>query len=177
MNRALLSVFVFLTLFPVATSAETLAGRVISISDGDTITVLDVERVQHRIRLSGIDAPEKRQPFGERSKQHLASLVFAKDVEVEWHKRDRYQRIVGKVLVAPPNGPCSVDSCPKTLDTSLSQVVAGLAWHYKKYAHEQSRGDQVRYASAEAEAKEIGIGLWQDRKPTTPWEWRHGHPQ
>lgn len=79
--------------------AETLTGRVVGISDGDTVTVLDVQKVQHKIRLAGIDAPEKTQPFGNRSKESLSELAFDKTVTVETDKRDRYGREVGKVLV------------------------------------------------------------------------------
>jgi endonuclease YncB( thermonuclease family) len=80
-------------------AAETLAGRVVAIADGDTLTILDSSNEQHRIRLSGIDAPEKKQPFGSRAKQNLSSLAFGKDALVEWSKLDRYERIVGKVTV------------------------------------------------------------------------------
>ena len=73
----------------------------VSVADGDTITVLDASKVQYKIRLSGIDAPEKAQPFGDRSKQNLARMVFNKDVSIEWSKQDRYGRIVGKVMVQP----------------------------------------------------------------------------
>src|SRR5262245_12419994 len=90
--------FAVLLLLFVATSAtaDTLTGRVVAVADGDTITVLDASHVQHKIRLAGIDSPEKAQPFGQRSKQNLSALVYRKDVTVEWSKRDRYGRIVGK---------------------------------------------------------------------------------
>ena len=91
----------------------------VGIADGDTVTVLDAQKVQHKIRLAGIDAPEKAQPFGQRSKGALSMLVFGKDVDVEWSKRDRYRRIVGKVLVTDPT--CQ-RQCPKTLDAGLAQV-------------------------------------------------------
>jgi endonuclease YncB( thermonuclease family) len=81
--------------------ADTLLGRVVGVADGDTITVLDADRQQHKIRLQGIDAPEKAQPFGQRSKENLSRLVFNKEVRVEWKKRDRHKRIVGKVWVQP----------------------------------------------------------------------------
>lgn len=79
--------------------AETLSGYVVGIADGDTVTVLDANRQEHKIRLAGIDAPEKAQPFGDRSKQNLAALVFNKNVIVEWDKQDRYGRTVGKILI------------------------------------------------------------------------------
>lgn len=104
--------FLLLVLLAGSVHAETLTGRVIGIADGDTITVLDANRQQHKIRLQGIDAPEKAQPFGERSKQSLSQMVFGKDVRVEWDKRDRYDRIVGKVWVQPADCP----RCGLTLD-------------------------------------------------------------
>ena len=140
--------------------AVQLTGRVVSIADGDTITVLDTANQQHKIRLAGIDAPEKKQPYGQRSKLHLASQVFNRQVTVEWDKTDRYQRIVGKVLV---NGS----------DAKLEQLRAGMAWWYEKYRKEQSPADQRRYRDAEQLARQQKVGLWQDLDPTPPWDWRH----
>lgn len=139
----------------------TLSGKVIGISDGDTIDVLDSSKITHRIRLAGIDAPEKAQPFGQRSKEHLSESVFGKQVEVQGGKTDKYGRTVGKILV---NG----------LDANLEQIRAGLAWHYKQYASEQSVSDRALYASAEENARGLHSGLWHDAKPMPPWEWRHG---
>ena len=96
----------------------TVDGQVVGVTDGDTITVLDGQRTQHKVRLAGIDAPEKAQAFGQRSKEHLSSLVFGRQVKVETEKQDRYGRTVGKVLV-------------EGRDANLAMVVAGLAWHYK----------------------------------------------
>ncbi len=140
-------------------AAYTLTGKVIGVADGDTITVLDESKTQHKIRLAGIDAPEKKQPFGERSKQSLSTMVFQKFITVEWSKRDRYGRVVGKVMV---NGQ----------DVGLAQVSAGFAWHYKAYEREQSRADKDTYAQAEDEARSDRRGLWRDTKPTPPWEFR-----
>jgi len=148
--------------------ADTLLGVVIGVSDGDTITVLDAERQQHKVRLGGIDAPEKAQPFGQRSKENLSRLVFKKEVAVDWTKRDRYQRIVGKVMVQPSDCP----TCPKTLDAGHAQLSVGLAWWYRKYAKEQSPEDRGRYESEEQEARARRVGLWQDPDPVPPWEWR-----
>ena len=156
----------------VGASAETLSGKVVGVSDGDTITVLDVNREQYKIRVSGIDAPEKAQPFGQRSKASLSSLVFGKEVDVVWTKRDRYQRIVGKVMVADPS--CHTNRCPKTLDAGYTQVTLGMAWWYKKYAKVQSRDDAQRYEVAEQKAHARRIGLWSDGQPTPPWDWRKG---
>ena len=152
----------------IGASAETLTGRVVSVADGDTITVLDANREQHKIRLGGIDAPEKAQPFGQRSKESLSAMVFGKEVDVQWNKRDRYQRIVGKVWVQPVSCP----TCPKTLDAGLAQLTLGLAWWYQKYAKEQSPEDAGRYEFAEQEARAKRAGLWGDGQPIPPWDWR-----
>ena len=80
--------------------ADTLLGKVINVADGDSITVLDDTNTQHKIRLTSIDAPEKRQAFGNVSKQSLADMVAGQSVTVEWVKTDRYGRKMGKVLLA-----------------------------------------------------------------------------
>jgi micrococcal nuclease len=141
--------------------ADGLRGKVIGVKDGDTVVVLDAEKRSHDIRLAGIDAPEKAQPFGNRSKEHLSNLVFGKQVEVQSDKTDKYGRTVGKVLI---NG----------RDANLEQIRAGFAWHYKEYAKEQSPFDRSSYANAEASARNAKSGLWADPKPMPPWEWRHG---
>jgi len=155
-----------------ATHAATLTGTVVSIADGDTITVLDANREQHKIRLAGIDSPEKAQPFGQRAKQSMSSLVFGKEVDVQWNKRDRYRRIIGKVMVAAPS--CRPTHCPKTLDAGLAQLTVGLAWWYRKYAKDQSPEDAGRYEFAEQEARAKRAGLWADGHPIPPWDWRKG---
>lgn len=150
--------------------AGTLTGTVVAIADGDTITVLDEDKHQHRIRVAGIDAPEKRQPFGERAKQHLASLVFGKQVAVTWDKQDRYGRTVGKIAVGTADAACR--GCTDTLDAGLALIAAGLAWHYKHYQSEQSPEDRGRYAAEESVARQEQRGLWREPAPTPPWEWR-----
>lgn len=159
-----------------ASMSASLSGKVVGVSDGDTVTLLDADHKQHKIRVSGIDAPEKAQAFGERSKQHLALLVHAKEVEVQWNKRDRYGRIVGKVLVAEVT--CKAPACPKTVDAGLRQINLGLAWWYRDYAKEQSNEDAQRYRLAEEDARTRGVGLWASgAAPTPPWEWRREKKQ
>ena len=159
-----------LLMFSIGALAETLTGTVVGVADGDTITVLDANHEQHKIRLAGIDAPEKAQPFGQRSKENLSRLVFSKDVRVEWEKRDKYKRIVGTVWVQPVSCP----TCPKTLDAGLAQLTVGLAWWYRKYAKEQSPEAAGRYEFAEQEARAKRVGLWADGQPIPPWDWRKG---
>ena len=151
-----------------AAQAATLEGRVVRVADGDTLTVLDSQKRQYTIRINGVDAPEKGQPFGDRSRQNLAHYVAGKDVRVDWHKKDQYGRLVGQIWVAPPDCP----TCPKTLDVGLAQVRDGLAWHYKRFELEQTPKDRVRYGKAEHEARSKRVGLWQDKEPVAPWEWR-----
>jgi len=153
--------------------AGDLAGRVVGIADGDTITVLDDDKVQHRVRIAGIDAPERGQAGGQRSKKSLSALVYEQPVRIEWQKRDRYDRIVGKVWVAPPESPCrGRTDCPMTLDAGLAQIAMGRAWWFRKYAAEQTPEDRRRYESAEQEARGRRLGLWRDGNPVPPWDWR-----
>lgn len=138
--------------------AATLTGRVVKVSDGDTITVLE-GTTQHKIRLMGIDAPEKAQPFGNRSKQALANNIAGKTVEVEYNKKDRYQRIIGKVTYMG-------------YDINLRQIELGMAWHYKQYEREQDVEDRSKYAHAEYLAQRDKVGLWSQGQAMAPWEWR-----
>ena len=130
-----------------------------AILDGDTITVLR-DRQERRVRIAGIDALEMRQAFGQRSKEAMSDCAFAKDVEVQWSKKDGYGRTIGKVLSGD-------------VDCGLRQIKLGMAWHYKAYAKEQARADRESYAAKENEAKADRRGLWSDASPTPPWEIRH----
>lgn len=144
----------------VAAAQDVVFGRVVGIADGDTITVLDAGRTQHRVRIAGIDAPERGQPGGQRSKESLSALVYDQPVRVESQKRDRFDRLVGKVRVASPDSPCrGKPDCPMTLDVGLAQIVSGRAWWIRGYASEQSPADRGRYESAEAEARRRKAGL------------------
>ena len=149
-------------------------GRVVKVADGDTITILSpVGRVapnaphgcmagaapradrptQHKIRLHGIDAPEKSQAFGQKAKQYLSSLVFGKDVIVKVRDTDRYGRTVGKVFI-------------DGRDINLEMLKAGYAWHYKHYDKSPD------YAAAESEARAAKRGLWSDPHPINPYDFR-----
>jgi endonuclease YncB( thermonuclease family) len=159
MKRYRPATFLVLFLAFLTTHADTLKGRVVRVIDGDTIVVLDAGKVQHKIRLQGIDAPERKQAFGTKSKENLSDLVAGKSVVVDYSKYDRYQRILGKVLV---NGQ----------DVNLEQVEDGMAWHYKKYQGEQSASDRIKYSDAEREARMRKLGLWHDPNPDPPWDYR-----
>lgn len=139
--------------------AATISGKVVSVADGDTITVLDDSNTQHKIRLAGIDAPEKKQPFGNVSKQSLSELVYGKQVSVDYNKQDRYGRTVGKVII-------------DGIDVNLEQVKRGLAWFYKKYQNEQPLKDRLDYLQAQEDAEKTKVGLWVDSDPIAPWDFR-----
>ena len=109
--------------------------------------------------MQGIDAPERGQAFGTKSKEHISDLVAGQIVTVEYHDLDRYRRILGKVLL-------------KGEDVNLEQVSSGMAWHYKKYQREQSATDRIRYSDAEREARKQKLGLWHDPHPVPPWDYR-----
>lgn len=138
-----------------------IAGRVVSIGDGDTVTLLDASRQQHKIRIAGIDAPEKAQPFGQRAKANLATLAFDRMVSADFRKADRYGR---EICVIQAEG----------VDVGLEQVRAGMAWWYRQYARVQTPGERTAYERAEFEAKTQRRGLWADKNPVEPWEWRRG---
>lgn len=139
--------------------AATLQGKVVSVADGDTITVLDSQKTQHKIRLQGIDAPERAQAFGNKSKQSLHEMVHGKQVTVDYQKKDKYGRVVGKILL-------------NNTDVCLEQLKRGMAWHYKQYANEQPKEDRETYSLAEQQAKTELKGLWKDKQPIPPWEFR-----
>lgn len=135
--------------------AQTLTGKVISIKDGDTIEML-VDNKPVKIRLRGIDCPEKKQPFGNNARQFTSDLCFGKIVKAEQLSKDRYKRIVAKIIL--PSGNL----------LNLQLLKAGLAWHYTKY---DRSGD---FASAEKEAKSQRRGIWSMKDPIAPWSWRKG---
>lgn len=129
-----------------------LAGRVVAVHDGDTITVLVAGR-DIRVRLAGIDAPERGQPFRNASRNALEAQVAGREVRVVERGRDGYGRVLGKVYVGP-------------IDVNAEQVRAGYAWVYRRFAQDPA------LLALEAEAKAAQRGLWRDRKPVPPWTWR-----
>lgn len=137
----------------VAAEPTVLNGKVVAVSDGDTLRVLDASGTQHVVRLRGIDAPETRQAFGTKARERLAKLTMGKAVTVEVHDRDRFGRSVGVVEVAGEN-------------VNERLVADGMAWHYARF--DKSR----ELAAAQREAKAAKRGLWADGDPVPPWEWR-----
>lgn len=149
---------IFALFFSGLASAETIIGRVVGVADGDTITILTPENEQVKIRLAQIDAPEKKQPWGDRSKQSLSDLVFDKEVEVETETKDRYGRTVGQVLL-------------DGVDINLEQIKRGMAWAYEQYVKDGN------YFREERRARGNKIGLWSESLRTAPWVWRHDGSQ
>ena len=139
----------------ISPSSSDLVGRVVKVSDGDTITVLDASKAQHKIRLQGIDAPEKSQAYGDAAQRYLAGLVAGQEVRVAWNKRDKYNRILGTVYI-------------KRTEVNLAILRAGYAWHYKKF------DSTPAYAQAESEARAARRGLWAGLDPIPPEQVRHG---
>lgn len=136
----------------VSLQAEVMAGKVVAIADGDTVTVL-VGREQVKVRLDGIDAPEKGQAYGERAREALAGMVMGKAVEVRWKTKDRYGRVMGRIAVG-------------RVDVGGEMLRQGLAWWFRKYSKDAG------YARLEEEAREARRGLWAEAEPAPPWEWR-----
>jgi endonuclease YncB( thermonuclease family) len=159
-DRFIFTVIILLISLPTVALADFLdcPCKVVKVTYGDTVHVLDQSNTKHKIRLGGIDAPEKKQTFGKRSTQNLSSLIAGKSVEVEYNKRDRYGRIVGKLI-------------KDGQDINLLQIKHGYAWHYKQYQKDQSKLDRALYSSAEVEARAKTIGLWA-APAVPPWDYR-----
>ena len=135
-------------------NTNSVSGRVISVADGDTITIIGDGNAQYKIRLNAIDAPEKSQAFGQKSKQQLSNYVFGKDITVTWKSKDKYGRVLGTVFVGGK-------------DINLQMVRDGYAHHYKRFDNSPA------YAAAEIEARQNRRGLWADPNPISPEDYRH----
>lgn len=140
-----------------AESAVSFQARVVGVTDGDSLTVLDEHNQQHRVRLAEIDAPERGQPWGDRSRQSLAGLVFGKTVSVQQTDTDRYGRVVARVF-------------SDGQDVNRTMVEQGSAWAYRQYLTDET------LIATEARARRERIGLWSmsDAQTVAPWEWRQG---
>lgn len=152
------AIFVLSLLFCIFCSIDCMAQkfqvRVVKISDGDTFVGLNRDNLQIKFRIWGIDAPEKKQAFGTKSKEYLSSLIFGKTITVDVQKQDGWGRYVAYVYT------------PENKDVSLEMLKAGMAWHFVKY--DQS----PEYGAAEAESRNKKAGLWSDPHRIAPWEFR-----
>lgn len=133
--------------------SQAFEGKVVSISDGDTISVMH-EGAPVKIRLNGIDSPESGQAFGTKARQFVSELAFGQTVTVHEHGKDKYGRVIGEIVL--PDG--------RSLNQEM--VRAGFAWWYKEYS-----GDEELEA-LELEARAAQKGLWSESSPVPPWEWR-----
>ncbi len=158
LNLSRLSIFTAFLLLAIAVPSIGMAwsGKVVSVSDGDTIKVLHDGKVE-KIRLYGIDTPEKAQDFGQKAKALTSSLVAGRNVEVQQKDVDRYGRIVGLVTIDGRN---------------LNELIVrnGYAWVYRQYCQEKFCADWIK---TEATAKQLKKGMWSDPHIIPPWEWRH----
>jgi len=145
--------------FSAHADADVITGRVVAVADGDTVTVRDASHRDYKVRLSGIDAPEKAQPFGVAAKKSLSGLVYGKEVTVNLIRHSHYPHVVGKVLV-------------HGVDVNLVQIKRGMAWFFKHYQNEHPTEDSARYMQAQDAAENKRLGLWADKNPTPPWEFR-----
>lgn len=136
-----------------------LPGRVVRVTDGDTVTLQDEHQTLHKIRLAGIDAPESKMPYGQTATLFLTALLLAKEVTAVTYKQDRYGRTIATLMLGAQ-------------DVNLAMIQAGLAWHYKRYAKEQPAVEARAYVQAEDLARAQHLALWQDSNPTAPWDWR-----
>lgn len=144
---------------------------VVGVTDGDTLKARCGKPGAYRqlkVRLTGIDTPERQQPYGKRARTVLSDYTYRKQADLVCNAIDQYKRLLCKVMVAPQSAPAG----PKTLDAGLALITVGLGWWYKAYAHEQSPQERGQYEFAEFEARAKRAGLWADPKPVPPWEWR-----
>lgn len=144
---------VLFAVWPFFAGAAELAGRVVHVSDGDTLTLLTADKRQTRVRLSDIDTPEKRQAFGRKAKAALSEMVAGQSVIVQVRTVDRYKRTVGRVFM-------------DDLDINAELVRLGMAWVYRRYSNDAA------LIELETQARESARGLWSDPNPTPPWTWR-----
>ena len=135
--------------------SKTLKGKIVRVSDGDTIVLLDSTNTQHRIRLDGIDCPEKGQPFGRKATDFAKELTLGKTIVVEWEKKDRYNRILGVVYA-------------DNINVNKELLKNGLAWHYKHFNNDQELAD------LEQQAKDKKLNIWSEKNPIEPYKWRKG---
>lgn len=148
----MINIFLFLCFISVSYS-QIIEGEVIKIKDGDTIEILLEGNQPITIRLNGIDAPEKKQAFGQKSKEKLSEMIFGKIVKVDCNGKDRYGRVIGDIYL-------------DELNINEEMVQSGFAWHYKKYSKSSI------LAEYEDEARSNKRGLWAEDYPTPPWDFR-----
>lgn len=133
--------------------ASVIQGKVVSVFDGDTVTVVDSEKNKHRIRLAQIDAPEQKQPFGPAARKHVSQLLLGKEVEAHIQEIDSKGNQLGTIYLDGEN-------------INMQIIDAGYAWAF------DTNISNSAYSINQIQAKEAGVGLWADKNPIPPWEWR-----
>ncbi|HDS3501229.1 TPA: thermonuclease family protein [Enterobacter cloacae] len=156
MNYALMAIPLIILHLPLSVQAD-ISGKVVRVLDGDTVEVM-AEGVATRVRLNGIDAPEKAQPYGQRSKQTLTDAVGGKTVLVVGDKRDRYGRLLATLML-------------DGRDINATQVYSGMAWVYRYQGH----ATEPAYLRYERDARTARRGLWSEKEPVEPSNWRQRH--
>jgi micrococcal nuclease len=152
MRVPFLLLFLFQSFFLLAqTRSGMIDGRVVKIVDGDTYDLLTADKKVLRIRMNGIDAPEKGQAYGQKSKEYLGQLCFKQNIRVRWYSKDRNGRYIADGYL------------PDGRSLSLEMIKAGYAWHFKKYS-----SDAI-LSNAELKARQQKAGLWADANPEAPW--------
>lgn len=139
--------------------AELIEGRVVTVEDGDTITVQRPDQSKVTVRLLAVDAPEFKQDNFKKSKKSLSDLVMTKDVTVKVISKDSLDRLIGIVLVGGQ-------------DVGLLQLQRGMAWHYLRFSYEQTAEARRQYAESQAKAQAAGVGIWDEKRPIPPWVFR-----
>ncbi len=169
--RHMKKLFLLPLLFLSFAQAETIQCKVVSVTDGDTITCLTDQKEQIKVRLYQIDAPESGQNYGQKAKQALSDMIFNRNVQINTVGKDKYKRTLGVVTFLeagscnmPP--PTSGGTCLLPYDANLKMVKQGYAWY------DPFNTNNPQYQQAEQEAREAGRGLWADKDPIPPWEWR-----
>jgi len=155
---------------PAALSGSFYIAQVTKVADGDTITVRNRDGAIHKIRLHAIDAPEMKQAGGEQARNWLNEQVMNREVKIVVNNTDRYQRQVANVVL--PVAGCDQRLCDGEVDVNLQAIAAGQAWWYRDYSRGQSSADRLLYEAAENEARQGRKGLWRQKAPLAPWQWR-----
>ena len=158
--------FVIIFILSIFSVRADFTAKVLRVVDGDTVHVEDEAGKKFKVRLTGIDAPEKNQSYGLASTYHLRELLLNKIVFLKSKPRkgmpysvDRYNRVLAKIIL-------------DGRDVNLSQVLSGYAWHFKRYQKQQTPKDRELYSQAEIDAKKNELGLWGEKNPIAPWKWR-----
>ena len=161
----------------IAATHASISGIAGHVHDGDSFELVRSDGSRVQIRIAGIDAPERSQPYSDTARDNLRRLLSDRPVEAHEIKRDPFGRSVANVFTIEAVGPTEAASRPSKaatapLDIGLAQLQAGLAWHFLRYQSEQSPEQRRLYSIAEADSRRSRRGLWLDPSPLAPWKYR-----